>query len=427
MAALTWPRLRGRPVLATGGFGLVVLLALGTRFGHAPEAGGVSTAVVARGPFVREVAAAGTLRAIKATPIIVPMESGRQQKLAFIAPNGSSLKAGDLVAEFDPWEAQKEAADGKADLAAARAKIEKNEAEGGKTARALALDRDVAQEALDRAETYQLSDERLFSRNDIIESRIDRTLSAKRADVAGRKLTTSGSLSATERALSVIAAGKAQLKINNAEKSLRALRIMAPHDGLLVLERNWRGETAFVGDSVWPGQKLAEIPELAVLEAKVFVLEADAGGLKNGLGAVLSIEGQPGSEYAASVSRVDALAKPRELQSPVRYFETTLKLDKADPGLMKPGQRVRATIRLEQVENVISIPRGALFEKDGKRIVYRLDGAGFVPIEVSVGRSSLSRVIVETALREGDRIALRDPTQKPASGGTAAAPARERP
>ena len=38
---------------------------------------------------------------------------------------------------------------------------------------------------------------------------------------------------------------------------------------------------------------------------------------------------------------------------------------------MKPGQLVRAVIRLEEADGVIAIPRGALFEKDGKRVVYR--------------------------------------------------------
>ena len=163
---------------------------------------------------------------------------------------------------------------------------------------------------------------------------------------------------------------------------------------------------------------MAEIPDLSKLEAKVFVLEADAAGLKQGLSGRLSIEGQPGTEYEASVGRVDPLAKPREQQSPVKYFETTLTLSRTDPAIMKPGQRVRAVLRLEEVEGVIAVPRGALFEKDGKRVVYRREGGGFVPVEVTVGPNSISRVVVEKGLRAGDRVALRDPSLKasPAPG-----------
>jgi HlyD family secretion protein len=386
----------------------------------APES--VATTSVKRDRFVREVAAMGTLRAVRATPIVAPPEAGRQQKIAILARDGAVLRQGDLVVEFDPYDAQREAADGQADLAAAAAKIEKSKAEAGKTAGSLTLDRDVARDALGRAEEFQLTDEALYSRNEIIESRLDKSLFTKKADVVGRKLVTNGQLSKADRQLGEIEAGKARFKVTNAEKGLRSLRILAPHDGLLILEKNWRGESPFVGDSVWPGQKLAEIPDLSKLEARVFVLETDAAGLKADLGARLTIEGRPGTELPGKVSRVDALAKPRDQLSPVKYFETTIALERTDADFMKPGQRVRAVIRLEEADDVIAIPRGALFDRDGKRVVYRWDGSGFAPVEVTVSRNSISRVVVETGLQAGDRIALRDPTSKAAAPAAAAGP-----
>jgi multidrug resistance efflux pump len=420
-------RLGRRPrLLAAATLLPAVLLIAGARVLRSSRADGIATFEVRRGHFVREVSVSGTLKAVKATPIVVPVETGRSQKVAALARDGSLLKAGDLVVEFDPWDADREAADGKADLSSAQARIEKTRADGGKTARSLALDRDVAQEQLKRAQTFLLTDDRLFSRNAVIESALDRDLFAKKADVAERKLSRSGRLSAAESALGEIAAGKARTSIANAEKSLRALRIVAPHDGLLVLERKWTGEPPFVGDSLWPGQKVAEIPDLSQLEAKVFVLEADAAGLKPGLSARLAIEGRPGADFAASVVRVDPLAKPRDRQSPVKYFETVLALEKPDPSSMRPGERVRAVIRLEEADGVVAIPRGALFEKDGKRVVYRRENGGFTPVEVKVGRNSVSRIVVESGLRPGDRVALRDPTLKtatPAGAGAAAAPA----
>jgi RND family efflux transporter MFP subunit len=354
---------------------------------------------------------------------VAPPESGRPQKIAYLARDGTELKADDLVVEFDPYEAQREAADGQADLAAAAAKIEKSKAEAGKNAGSLTLDREVATDGLGRAREFQLTDEGLFSRNEIIESRLDKDLFTKKVDVAGRKLATSGDLSAADKQLGEIEAGKARFKVENAQKSLRSLRILAPHDGLLILEKNWRGETAFVGDSLWPGQKLAEIPDLSKLEARVFVLETDAAGLKQGLPARLVIEGRPGVEFTGSVSRVDALAKPRDQMSPVKYFETTLSLEQTDPSFMKPGQRVRAVIRLEEADAVVTVPRGALFDKDGKRVVYRWEGGGFAPVEVTVSRNSISRVVVDSGLRAGDRIALRDPSLKAATPAGSAAPA----
>ena len=385
----------------------------------------VATVEVKPGRFVREVEARGSLKAVKATPILVPPESGRQQKVAFLAKDGAFVKAGETVVEFDPYDAEREAADGQSDLDAARAKIDKASAEGGKNQAALGLDRDVAQEQLDRAETYKLTDEKLFSRHQIIESQLDKELFQARADVAQRKLAASGKLSSTERALGEIDASKAQLKVSIAEKGLRSLKIQAPHDGLLMLERNWRGEMPSVGDTLWPGQKVAEVPDLARLEARVFVLEADGAGLKVGQKARFVIEGRPGEEYEASVSRVEPLAKTRDWQSPVKYFETVLSLARDAAGDLKPGQKVRATLRLDEADAVLTIPRGAVFDKDGKRIVYRKNGAGFAPVEVEAERQSISHLVVAKGLAAGDVIALRDPTVKRAlstSGAPAAGP-----
>jgi multidrug efflux pump subunit AcrA (membrane-fusion protein) len=400
---------------------LTLALLLGAWLARPVEPEGVATFEVRPGRFVREVEATGALKAVKATPVIVPLESGRAQKVAFLARDGAHLRKGDTIAEFDPYEAERQAADGQADLTAARAKIDRAKAEGTKNERSLGLDRDVAKEELDRAETFKVTDEGLYSRHQIIESQLDRDLFAARADVAGRKLDASGKLSSAERALGEIDASKAKLKVDLAEKGLRSLRLEAPHEGLLVLERDWRGETTFVGDTLWPGQKIAELPDLSRLEAEVFVLEADGAGLRAGLAARLAIEGRPGEEHEAKVTTVEPLAKTRARQSPVKYFEATLALARTDPSFMKPGQKVRAVIRLEEAEGVLAIPRGAVFEKDGKRVVYRREGGRFSPVEITIGRQSISRVVLDSGLRAGDVIALRDPTARralgPSSGG----------
>ena len=53
-------------------------------------------------------------------------------------------------------------------------------------------------------------------------------------------------------------------------------------------------------------------------------------------------------------------------------------------------------------------------------MVYRSEGTGFGPVEVTVGRNSVSRIVVEGGLHAGDRIALRDPSLKTATSPGAA-------
>jgi hypothetical protein len=108
----------------------------------------------------------------------------------------------------------------------------------------------------------------------------------------------------------------------------------------------------------------------------------------------------------------------------VKYFEATLSLARTDPAFMKPGQKVRAVVRLEEADGVIAIPRGAVFEKDGKRVVYRRNGRGFEAVEVRSERQSIAHLVVAGGLSPGDVIALRDPSEKSSfAAGAAAGPA----
>ena len=95
----------------------------------------------------------------------------------------------------------------------------------------------------------------------------------------------------------------------------------------------------------------------------------------------------------------------------MQYFGVTVEIERTDPKLMKPGARVRATLEVENQSNAFAIPRQALFEKEGKKLVYRKQGDAFEPAEVTIGSSSAGRVVVTKGLAKGDEIALEDPTR----------------
>ena len=415
----------GRPGRAAAGVGGAVLAGIALvgfagrpllqPFSDSPD---VTVSEVRPGRFVREVTASGVLDAVKATPLIVPQDAEQMLKIAWLAEEGTVLRAGEPVVLFDETDLTRELTDGQADRESSHRKIEKTAATNEKTASELHIDRNLAEADLHLAETLARQDPDLFSRNAVIEAAIDRGLAQKRYDTAGVKLETSARLGAADLALNKIEEGKAGIRIRQAEKGLSSLKVVAPHDGIFTQERDWRGQSLSVGQPVWPGMKLGEIPELSDLQAKVFVLEADAGGLETGKKALVFIEGRPGPGVPATVSRVDAVAKTREPPSPIKYFEAILTLDHTDPAIMKPGQKVRARIVLEDVDGVLAVPRGALFEKDGQHVVYRDDGGTFSAVEVTIGRNSVSRVVIEKGLQAGDRIALRDPTKAPETSGS---------
>lgn len=147
------------------------------------------------------------------------------------------------------------------------------------------------------------------------------------------------------------------------------------------------------------------------MKAEVFVLEADAAGLAVGQKATLYLEADSRATFTGTIKSVDKVARPRIPRHPVNYFGVTVELDRTKPALMKPGARVHAVLEVENQSNAVAIPRQALFEKEGKKLVYRKTSGKFEPVEVTIGSSSAGRVVVTKGLRKDDEIALEDPTK----------------
>ncbi|PYQ51690.1 MAG: hypothetical protein DMF59_07050 [Acidobacteria bacterium] len=360
--------------------------------------------------FARRVTAEGMLKATKATPVTAPMNVPMALKIAWVADDGALVKKDDVVVRFDPSDFQKDLLTGHDDRHTVDNKITKTTTLASTTRTNLKRDARQAQDELLAAKQFKFDDAEVFSRYQRIESEIDQTLAGDKKQHAENVLGVRDNLARADRDLLTIEEKKAGLKIRNAEQGLNSLELRAPYDGILVLQRDWRGDIPRVGNSVWPGQPLGEIPDLNSMKAELFVLEADAAGLAVGQKANVSLESNAALKFSGKITQVDKLARPRFRGVPVQYFGVTVTLDKTDPIVMKPGARVRAVLEIENRANVFSIPRQALFEKEGKKLVYRKRGDRFDALPVEIASSTPGRVVITKGLGKGDELAMRDPT-----------------
>jgi HlyD family secretion protein len=366
--------------------------------------------VVAPSNFVRRVTAEGNLKAVTATPLSAPQQGEAPLKIAWVADDGTLVKKDDLVVRFDATDFSIALASGRDNRGTADNKQHRAAVDSSTTKTNLLRDARQAEEELAAARRAHIDDAEIFSRYQQIESELDEALAGEKRNHAHNVLGVREQLTKADEALIGIEAKKADLEIANAQKGLNALELRAPHDGILVLQRDWRGDVPRIGATVWSGSPLAQIPDLAAMNAEVFVLEADAAGLTIGQKAVITLEANPGVRYSGKITQVDKLARPRIRGVPVQYFGVIVTLDRTDPSLMKPGSRVLAELELDNRANAFSIPRQALFEKQGKKIVYVRRGSRFVPSTVTIGTSSPGRVVVTAGVMKGDALALTDPT-----------------
>ncbi len=414
---------RGRAVRNARRAAAILLAAIGcAACARDPQ---VPTCRVETRDFTREILAEGYLEAVDSTPVTAPTEVDSGLHLDWIVADGTPVRSGDVIARFDDsdWIEERDSAAG--DRAGVELQLDRHRVGTASDRRRSELDIATARAELEEAERFQAKDEQVFSRNDRIESQLDANLARRREAHAREVAGVQERISSGEGRLIALEGEQADQKLARAERGLAALTARAPSDGLAVLERNWRGNSLQPGDTVWPGQPIAEIPDLTRMRAEIFVLEADAGGLEPGQSATVRLDAHPEQEVDARVERVDKVAKPRRRDLEVQYFGATLSLARTDPATMKPGQRVTARVRVVSLPAALVVPRTALFDRGGGKIVFRRGEKGFEAVAVEVTAVANGLAALAGGVAPGDVLALVDPRaeshRKPAGESAPAA------
>lgn len=84
--------------------------------------------------------------------------------------------------------------------------------------------------------------------------------------------------------------------------------------------------------------------------------------------------------------------------------------------LLRPGLLADIEIIVERIPNALHIPAQAVFEKDGKPVVYVKTGSQFDARPIKPLKRSESVMVIAEGLRPGEQVALTDPNKKPGGG-----------
>lgn len=359
--------------------------------------------------FQRIIDADGNLRPTKSTPVAVPGDVPWQLRATWLAPDGSVVKKGDLVASFDDQELRTNLLKAQSDRTVAVSQKEKEVVSLSTASRDRNRIASASQRELEMSKSFARKDPEIYSHDEMIEGEIDENLQQARVDFYKKSGATDRAIGQRKLGLREVEINKTEELVKRTERGLKSLQLRAPHDGVLSLNRNDRGEVFRVGDSAYRRMTVAEVSLVETLEAEVFVLEAEAAGLASGRKAEVLIESRSEKPFGATIKRVESVPKRRQQKSPTQYFGVVLELARTEPDIMKPGQRVRARLFLHEEETLV-VPRPTVFDREGRFVVYRLEPTGgFAQVAVKLGASTAGRVAIASGLREGDRIALRDP------------------
>jgi RND family efflux transporter MFP subunit len=217
---------------------------------------------------------------------------------------------------------------------------------------------------------------------------------------------------------------KAVMDVNLAQRQLASLTLRAPVAGMIMLSPNYRANGGNsegnapefkAGDRVWSGASIAEIPDLSSLRVILHVDEIDRGQIRLNQSALIRVDAVPDREFNAYVAEISALGKPDfSTWPPPRNFDVVLQIKDPDSRL-RPGMSANVRIVLERIREATVVPSEAVFEKNGRTLVYVLRGSRFVERTVTIASRASGECRISSGLQAGERVALKDPNPEAGS------------
>jgi HlyD family secretion protein len=428
-----WVLITIAALVAAGGLGFLALRATRSTVSAMSEAGPViPTTRVARGALDLAIHMTGELRASSQQAIIAPPVGGALRILT-VVDSGSTVRKDDVIVSFDPADQRYALEQALSELQEAEQNILKRRADIGAQNASDQVALLTARFNVRRAELDAAVDKDLIPANEYQIRQVSlqearRALEQTEQDVKARATVNTAGLSVLEETRM-----KAQMAADRARQNMQMLEIKAPSDGVVSVRDNLDSTTVFftgmslpayrVGDLVSPGRPVLDIFDVSGMEIRSSVNELDRVNLSIGQKVTVTSDSIAGLALPATVRAISGLGQAQRLRGPLRRFDVTIALETGDPRL-QPGTSVELDVAGPRIDDVLVVPRQAVFEREGRTMVYVKTAAGFESRDVKVTHRGESRAAIE-GVDDGTEVALIRPDDvpdEPAGGAPAGGP-----
>lgn len=354
------------------------------------------------------VSGSGAIQAEKSANVgPPPLPQVWEYKIVRMADEGSPVKPGDFLLQFDPSEILRRLQDEQADLEKASREIQRVRAAGELKMRDLGMELEDAKVQKERT-AGKLKDASLVeSAIKVKEAEFEAAFAARRVGLLEDKLAFSRKSAEFEQQLLREAENFHRERVRSYQAALQALTIFAPVGGVVLYGSGWRGDKKKIGDTVWLMENIVFIPDLTTLMVKGEIAEADSGKVRLGQAVSVNFDAIPERVFPGRITRVAGTFSQSTPDLPVKVLEVGIRLDTVDPLRMRPGMVARLEIVHDLFRNVLAVPLASIQEEGGHSYLWVQQDGKPVRREVRVGRNNGIIAIVTEGLRDGDRVADR--------------------
>lgn len=404
------------------------------------------TVTVTRGELTATLTSSGTLKPVQSITYRSPVP-GRDVEIRELAPEGSKINEGDLLVRLDTTDLEVElarirqdlrqaqfdqqVADGEWDEAGAEVKAV-TEGEGALTVEEARTTLLRAQKKAERLRDEYASLRPLLDKGFITRDELARTsdqleeaedelgLARKRTgivvELSHPREQKRAALQLAQKASQLSHARarvhETELRVDTVSRLIEGCTIRARGPGMVVYEEflnaNPRRKLR-VGDRVFATQGIVTIPEVSRMLVEASIGEAEVHRVRTGQTAEVRVEAFPDLKLTGKVTRVGALASASAARPfDDKRFDLVITLDPTTAEL-RPEMTIRADVIVGSRKDVLLLPVTALFNKDGRHVVYlaTVSGSETRPVEIGALNDRVAEIV--SGLREGDRVALTEP------------------
>lgn len=292
------------------------------------------------GTMIRET---GELAAINSISFVIPRYSRRwyEMKIIGLLNHGAIVNKGDSVAQLDPAEINKYILDRESSLETQLAALEKLyiEQENRRQENQSRIKNELASFDLKKIEQEA-------TRFESERAQQIKKLEFKQATINLEKekriLEFNEKINKKNLRIQEIRVQQIEQDIEDAKAIIPLLTLRTPVSGVFQIETNYRGGTRSIykiGDNIYAGNNLANVPELAFMKVYTQVNETDFLKISLNQKVAVRLDAMPKIVFDGEVSYIGKLCRQKEPNSRQKVFDVEVEILKPDERL-KPGMTV---------------------------------------------------------------------------------------
>jgi len=289
----------------------------------------------------KRVVETGELAAIDSRSFVMP-RYGRhwyQMKIIGILKHGTEVKKGDSVIQLDPTEIKKYIIERESQLETQQAVFEKLQVDQNNKVQDLdsRLKNEIASYNLKKLELdasqFETSKNLKIKELEFEQAKI--SLNKVKKLIKLNKI-----IAAKTLVIERIKLEQLETEMKNAYDLLPALTIRSPISGIFQIAENRRTrEMVKIGDDIYQGNNLGNVPDLTWMKVNTTVNETDYFKLKTGQKVTVRLDAMPEVAFDGEVSYLGKLCQLKNNNSRQKVFDVEVKLSAPDVRL-KPGMTV---------------------------------------------------------------------------------------